>query len=69
MFVNAATWALLLTGGLLAPDGPGARRDWSVVLRRLIARLGAPVIRRATVQAMLLMSRQFVIGRTMADLI
>ncbi|MFQ5954034.1 MAG: bifunctional proline dehydrogenase/L-glutamate gamma-semialdehyde dehydrogenase PutA [Kiloniellales bacterium] len=67
IFVNASTWALLLTGRVVAMDEPSGRRDWQAVLRRLVARLGAPVIRRAVTQAMRIMGRQFVMGRTIGD--
>ena len=61
VFVNASTWALMLTGHLVAADdGP----PWWQVLRRLLARTGEPVIRQAVVQAMRILGRQFVMGRT-----
>src|SRR5512134_2523402 len=51
LFVNASTWALMLTGRLVrlhdaAGQSPGA------VLRRMVARLGEPVVREAVNQAM-----------------
>ncbi|MET4697836.1 RHH-type proline utilization regulon transcriptional repressor/proline dehydrogenase/delta 1-pyrroline-5-carboxylate dehydrogenase [Constrictibacter sp. MBR-5] len=63
-FVNASTWALMLTGRLLRPD---EERDLGAVLRGLAARGGRPVVRRAVLQAMRIMGGQFVMGRTIAE--
>ncbi len=65
-FVNASTWALMLTGRLVAPDRGAAERPRGV-LDRLVARLGEPVIREALRHAMRIMGRQFVMGRTIAE--
>ncbi|MEO1089353.1 MAG: bifunctional proline dehydrogenase/L-glutamate gamma-semialdehyde dehydrogenase PutA [Pseudomonadota bacterium] len=61
--VNASTWALLLTGRVLADD------DASVVatLRSVVRRLGEPVVRTAVGRAMREMGRQFVLGRTIDE--
>ena len=61
LFVNAATWGLMVTGKLTASfdeTGLGA------ALTRLIARAGEPVIRRGVDMAMELMGEQFVTGET-----
>ena len=66
VFVNASTWALMLTGKLVGAErAVGGMRGKSAgsVLRRLVARVGEPVIREATNQAMKIMGRQFVMGR------
>ncbi len=66
LFVNASTWALMLTGrvvGLRGVEGQTA----GAVLRRLVARVGEPVIREAVNQAMRIMGRQFVMGRTVDE--
>jgi RHH-type proline utilization regulon transcriptional repressor/proline dehydrogenase/delta 1-pyrroline-5-carboxylate dehydrogenase len=62
-FVNASTWALMLTGRLLQvpPEGPVA------AARRLVAKAGEPVVREALVQAMRVLGRQFVMGRTITE--
>ncbi|HVH75309.1 MAG TPA: bifunctional proline dehydrogenase/L-glutamate gamma-semialdehyde dehydrogenase PutA [Stellaceae bacterium] len=65
LFVNASTWALMLTGELLREDG--AAPDWRTVLHRLAARSGEPVLRQAVMAAMRVLSRQFVIGRTIGE--
>ena len=66
MFVNASTWALMLTGRVIRPD-PDEQRQPRTVLSRLVKRLGEPVIRQAMVQAMRIMGRQFVMGRTIKE--
>src|SRR5262245_39043803 len=61
-FVNASTWALMLTGRVIALDRDvnGAPAD---VLGRLINRAGEPVIRSAMRQAMKILGGEFVLGR------
>ena len=65
VFVNASTWALMLTGRIIKLDD--AERDWSGILGRLVARSGEPVVRESLVQAMRIMGRQFVMGRTVEE--
>lgn len=64
LFVNASTWGLMLSGKVLHLDTPENPGD---LVRRLVARLGEPVIRGALQQAMRLMGRQFVMGRTIDE--
>ena len=65
-FVNAATFSLMLTGRVLdqrrAPEG-----GLGASLKRAVGRLGEPVIRTATVQAMKILGGQFVFGRTIDE--
>src|SRR5690606_39200286 len=63
LFVNASTWGLMLTGKLVEVDNE-ARDDLPGFLRRLVERIGEPVVRRAVVQAIGIMGEQFVLGRT-----
>ena len=64
LFVNAATWGLVVTGRLVeSVDGRGL----GAALTRIIARAGEPVIRRAVDLAMRLMGERFVTGETIAD--
>ena len=65
MFVNASTWALMLTGRIIRLDQ--SAEDLGGVLRRLVARSGEPVIRQAVTQAMRILGRQFVMGRDIAE--
>src|SRR5260370_358785 len=70
LFVNASTWALMLTGRLLRPDsvGPGGDDgDLGGILRRFIARSGEPVWRQAVTAAMRILAAQFIIVRTIED--
>ena len=62
LFVNASTWGLMLTGKLVR-DSELEIRDPASFLRRLVARLGEPVVRTAFRQAMRIMGKQFVMGR------
>ncbi len=66
LFVNASTWALMLTGRVIRMEGAGIG-DPGSFLGRLVARSGEPVIRQAMVQAMRIMGRQFVMGRTIEE--
>lgn len=65
-FVNASTWGLMLTGRILRyEDSP--QRNFRSVLQRLVKRSGEPFIRQAVSQAMRIMGRQFVMGRTIEE--
>ncbi|MGZ3270876.1 MAG: bifunctional proline dehydrogenase/L-glutamate gamma-semialdehyde dehydrogenase PutA [Croceibacterium sp.] len=64
-FVNAATFSLMLTGQVLR--GREAEAGMASTLRRATARLGEPVIRQATLQAMRILGGQFVFGRTIDE--
>jgi RHH-type proline utilization regulon transcriptional repressor/proline dehydrogenase/delta 1-pyrroline-5-carboxylate dehydrogenase len=66
LFVNASTWALMLTGRVLQLDERD-RRDLGGTLRRLVTRSGEPVIRAAMHQAMRILGKQFVMGRTIEE--
>src|SRR3712207_8965967 len=72
LFVNASTWALMLTGKVMRLDGedgaPGSLLD------RLVARAGEPVIRQAMLHAMRseehtseLQSRQYLVCRLLLE--
>jgi RHH-type transcriptional regulator, proline utilization regulon repressor / proline dehydrogenase / delta 1-pyrroline-5-carboxylate dehydrogenase len=63
-FVNASTWALMLTGRLLRDD---AGRDLGGALHRFAARSAEPVVRQAVLAAMRILGRQFVMGRTIEE--
>ncbi len=65
-FVNASVWGLMLTGRLvtLDTDTLDDTVDW---VRRLVARLGEPVVRRAVLQAMRILGGQYVLGRDIGE--
>jgi RHH-type proline utilization regulon transcriptional repressor/proline dehydrogenase/delta 1-pyrroline-5-carboxylate dehydrogenase len=64
LFVNAATWGLVVTGKLVGSvDDQGLAQ----ALSRLVARAGEPVIRRGVDLAMRLMGEQFVTGQTIRE--
>ncbi|MEO6041695.1 MAG: bifunctional proline dehydrogenase/L-glutamate gamma-semialdehyde dehydrogenase, partial [Croceibacterium sp.] len=65
-FVNAATFSLMLTGQVLR-GGARAEAGLANTLRRTVGRLGEPVIRQATLQAMKILGGQFVFGRTIDE--
>ncbi|SEK88099.1 L-proline dehydrogenase /delta-1-pyrroline-5-carboxylate dehydrogenase [Variovorax sp. YR750] len=64
VFVNAATWGLLLTGKLVATH---SESSLSAVLTRLIGKGGEPLIRKGVDMAMRMMGEQFVTGETIAQ--
>src|SRR5690348_4553272 len=65
-FVNAATFSLLLTGKVL--EGAQDRSDnWKAALGRAVGRLGEPVVRAAVREAMKILGRNFVFGRTIDE--
>ncbi|MEE4360632.1 MAG: bifunctional proline dehydrogenase/L-glutamate gamma-semialdehyde dehydrogenase PutA [Pseudomonadales bacterium] len=66
LFVNASTWALLLTGRVIDPE-EALGRDPSRWLRRLVSRVGEPVIRRSVLTAMRILGREFVLGEHIDD--
>ena len=66
LFVNASTWGLMLTGKLVRESELDVRDPVSF-LRRLVARLGEPVVRTAFRHAMRIMGRQFVMGRDIGE--
>jgi RHH-type proline utilization regulon transcriptional repressor/proline dehydrogenase/delta 1-pyrroline-5-carboxylate dehydrogenase len=66
LFVNAATWSLMLTGKLYAPL---SRQDGTLghSLKRLLGRSSSTVIRPIILQGMKIIGKQFVMGRTIQE--
>ncbi len=64
LFVNAATWGLLLTGKLVATHNEAGL---SKALTRIIGKSGEPLIRKGVDMAMRLMGEQFVTGETISE--
>jgi RHH-type transcriptional regulator, proline utilization regulon repressor / proline dehydrogenase / delta 1-pyrroline-5-carboxylate dehydrogenase len=65
IFVNASTWALMLTGRLVRAEP--AAHDLRAALRHFAMRSGEPVVRQAVTAAMRILARQFVMGRTIEE--
>ena len=63
---SAADWALMLTG-TLARWREAPQEDFSSNLKQLVARLGEPVARAATRQAMRILAEQFVLAETIEE--
>ncbi len=63
LFVNASSWALMLTGRFVRPEELPAQAVGHF-LPRLVDRLGDSVVRSALRQAMRILGHQFVMGRT-----
>ncbi len=68
LFVNAATWGLMLTGKIVRIDN-SITDNPSGWLRQLVGRLGEPVVRFGVLQSMKLMGRQYVLGQTIGKAI
>ncbi|MFO1122137.1 MAG: bifunctional proline dehydrogenase/L-glutamate gamma-semialdehyde dehydrogenase PutA [Hyphomicrobiales bacterium] len=66
LFVNASAWGLMLTGRFV-DLGREATKDTGGYLKRLMSRSGEPIIRNAMKQAMRIMGKQFVLGRTIDE--
>lgn len=60
LFVNAATWGLVLTGKILNPN----KNKLGSALKQFVTRTSAPIIRKSVKQAMKVLGRQFVMGET-----
>lgn len=66
LFVNAATWGLLVTGKLVSTNSD---QGLGSALTRLIAKGGEPLIRKGVDLAMRMLGNQFVTGQTIAEAI
>ncbi|RBP53275.1 L-proline dehydrogenase /delta-1-pyrroline-5-carboxylate dehydrogenase [Arenicella xantha] len=66
LFVNAATWGMILTGKLIKLDEEITQQPGSW-LKTLSSNLSEPVVRRAILQAMRIMGGQYVLGRSIEE--
>jgi RHH-type proline utilization regulon transcriptional repressor/proline dehydrogenase/delta 1-pyrroline-5-carboxylate dehydrogenase len=64
LFVNAATWGLLVTGKLV---GTSSEAGLGSALTRLIGKGGEPLIRKGVDLAMRMLGNQFVTGQTIGE--
>src|SRR5450432_3130742 len=66
LFVNASTWGLMLTGGILELD-PSIKTDADGWMRKLTRKAGEPLVRLAVRRAMRIIGGEFVVGRTIEE--
>jgi RHH-type transcriptional regulator, proline utilization regulon repressor / proline dehydrogenase / delta 1-pyrroline-5-carboxylate dehydrogenase len=66
LFVNASTWALMLTGQSLKPNKTALKHPQRYI-RKIFARMEEPVVRTVIKSAMRIMAFQFVMGRTISE--
>jgi RHH-type transcriptional regulator, proline utilization regulon repressor / proline dehydrogenase / delta 1-pyrroline-5-carboxylate dehydrogenase len=66
LFVNAATWGLLITGKLV---GTSSETGLGSALSKLITKGGEPLIRKGVDLAMRMLGNQFVTGQTIGEAI
>lgn len=66
LFVNAATWSLMLTGKIFAPT-LNNQKKLSATLSRFMSRTGGTLIRPIILQGMKIIGNQFVMGATIED--
>jgi RHH-type proline utilization regulon transcriptional repressor/proline dehydrogenase/delta 1-pyrroline-5-carboxylate dehydrogenase len=66
LFVNASTWGLMLTGGILELE-PAIKNDALGWVRKFTRKAGEPVVRLAVRRAMRIIGGEFVVGRTIEE--
>src|ERR1700722_2630606 len=66
LFVNASTWGLMLTGGILELD-PSIKSDAGGWMRTLTRKAGEPLVRLAVRRAMRIIGGEFVVGRSIEE--
>ncbi|MEA3175023.1 MAG: RHH-type transcriptional regulator, proline utilization regulon repressor / proline dehydrogenase [Gammaproteobacteria bacterium] len=66
LFVNASTWGLMLTGGILELD-PSIKSDAAGWMRKLTRKAGEPLVRLAVRRAMRIIGGEFVVGRSIEE--
>jgi RHH-type proline utilization regulon transcriptional repressor/proline dehydrogenase/delta 1-pyrroline-5-carboxylate dehydrogenase len=66
VFVNASTWGLMLTGGILELD-PTIKTDAAGWVRKLTRKAGEPLVRLAVRRAMRIIGGEFVVGRSIEE--
>ncbi|MCF6765542.1 bifunctional proline dehydrogenase/L-glutamate gamma-semialdehyde dehydrogenase PutA [Thiotrichales bacterium 19S3-7] len=66
LFVNAATWSLMLTGKLIHKERQSTEH-FSKTLKNFLSRRSAPVIRSAVKHAMKVLGKQYVMGETIGQ--
>jgi RHH-type proline utilization regulon transcriptional repressor/proline dehydrogenase/delta 1-pyrroline-5-carboxylate dehydrogenase len=66
LYVNASTWGLMLTGRVVTLESEitEGTETW---LKKMVNRMGEPVVRAAVRQAMKIMGQQYVLGRSIGE--
>lgn len=64
-FINATTWALMITGKILTPER--AKTHLSRVVYKLIHQSGEGAVRKVIDSAIRVLSKQFIMGRTIDE--
>ncbi len=68
LFVNAATWSLMLTGKILSPTLENQKK-LSTSLKRFLGKASSTLIRPIVLQGMKIIGKQFVMGSTIDEAI
>src|ERR1700726_2939888 len=66
LFINASTWGLMLTGGILELD-PSIKMDTTGWMRKFTRKAGEPLVRLAVRRAMRIIGGEFVVGRSIEE--
>ncbi len=66
LFVNSSAWGLLVSGRVVSFNEEEKRRQIGR-LKKVIGKMGEPIIRQAMRQAMAIMGTQFVLGQTIEE--
>ena len=68
VFVNASVWGLMLTGEVIS-DENNTEYESNQWLGKLVNRVSEPIVRKAMLQAMRIMGKQYVLGRNINEAI
>ncbi|MBK1623278.1 bifunctional proline dehydrogenase/L-glutamate gamma-semialdehyde dehydrogenase PutA [Afifella marina] len=69
LLLNASSWGLMLTGRLYGSEGQDEQTEAHLIhtMRRMVQRVGEPVVRAAVAQSMKVLGAQFVLGRNIEE--
>ena len=67
MLVNASTWGLMLTGKIININKKDNNEQSFSTFKKMLNKLGEPVIRKAMYTAMKIMGNQFVLGKNIKE--
>ncbi|QLE78235.1 bifunctional proline dehydrogenase/L-glutamate gamma-semialdehyde dehydrogenase PutA [Francisella sp. Scap27] len=63
LFVNAATWSLMLTGNILKEN----KKSYRSIFQKMVKKSSEPMIRQAMKKAMKIVGKQYVLGETIEE--